>query len=269
MNKDSKHLKIIAVTSMLTFSLVTAFVASFAWFTAANNTNVDGNGFVATQMDSIVEKVEFHKMSDNEYTYDKTAALTYTMDKSNGKEYTYTIDGDSSVAIGQYSTFGKKQSLLVLYKFRDNLIEDEYKFTLKATTTITNFSKTVLGSDGTIASTGNSLSNVIQFYALSYAEGGSLPEDSTSTYYDFSSNRDAIEGSNLKFVTFENNTAELSNTTLNLASNNGDDAKKIKYVAVILTYNQEAVEQIYTKYIGSSILGSGSISFSSDFKLVI
>jgi hypothetical protein len=264
MKKNSK-LKYIAMTSVSLFSLATVFVATFAWFTVARNVDTDGTGFVATQMDSIVEKVEFHKMSDDEYTYEKTATLTYTMDKSAAKGY--TVEGDS-VAIGQYSTHGKKQSLLVLYKLKQDADMNDYKFTLKATTTITDFSKTILGSSGSIKSTGNSLSNVIQFYGLSYSEGSSLPEDSTNTLYDFSSSKTAIEDSDLKFVTFENNTAKMEKTSLDVVSNS-DTTKRITYVAVILTYNQEAVEQIYTKYIGNSVLSSGSISFSNDFKLVI
>ncbi len=265
MKKNKNGLKIIAATSMSIFTLATVFVATFAWFTATKNVAADGSGFVATQMDSIVEKVEFHKMSTEEYTYEKNATLTYTMDKSaaNG----YKIEG-SSVEIGKYSTYGKKQSLLVLYKLKKDADMNDYKFTLKANTTITDFSKTILGSSGTIASTGNSLSNVIQFYGLSYDEGNSLPEDSASTVYDFSSQKDNIEGSDKKFVTFENNTAQLDKTSLDLVSNS-DTTKRITYIAVILTYNQEAVEQIYTKYIGNSVLSSGSISFSNDFKLVI
>ena len=250
---------------MSIFSLAAVFVASFAWFTVARNVDADGTGFVATQMDSIVEKVEFHEMSDDEYTYEKTATLTYTMDRSESKGY--KVEGDN-VAIGQYSTHGKKQSLLVLYKLKDDADPNDYKFTLKATTTITDFSKTILGSSGSIKSTGNSLSNVIQFYGLSYNEDNSLPEDSTNSLYDFSSSKTAIEDSDLKFVTFENNTAKMEKTSLDIVSNS-DTIKRITYVAVILTYNQEAVEQIYTKYIGNSVLSSGSISFSNDFKLVI
>ncbi len=263
--KKQKNMRFIAATSMTVFSMAAVFVATSAWFTASRKVDADGDGFIATQLDSIVEKVEFHKMATNEYTYDTTATLIYTMNRSNSKGY--TISG-SDVSIGQYSTHGKKQSLLVLFKLRDDADMNNYKFTLKANTTITDFSKTILGSNGSIASKGNSLSNVIQFYGQSYNEDTSLPMDSSSSVYDFSSYKDNIENSDLKFVTFENNTAKMNKTSLNLVSNS-DTTKRITYVSVILTYNQEAVEQIYTKYIGNAVLSAGSVSFSNDFKMVI
>ena len=273
MKKGNRHLKIIAATSMSIFSLAAVFVASFAWFTVARNVDADGTGFVATQMDSIVEKVEFHKMSEtNAYKYDVASALTYTIDKSQSSGYRITTGTASDeIAIGTYDSLSIKQSLLVLYTLKDDISTDNLKFKLSANTNITDktFDDTILGANMKINQTDNSLSDVVQFYSFSYTTDESLPIDSEdSSLYDYSSDKEDIEDSDLTFVSVSSdNTATLANTSLSLVDNS--EARNIKYIAIIMTYNEDAMSMIYSKYIGSEVLSSDKISFTTDFKLVI
>ena len=259
MKKSNKQLRIIAATSMSIFSLAVVFVASFAWFTVARSVDTDGTGFIASVMNGIIESVEFHSMTETEYTYNETASLAFDIDNSanGGIKYT-TGDSSTSVEIGTYSTYGTKKSLMVLFKLRQDSNESDYNFSLKANTSITDFTTSLLGSNGTIDAEDNSISNVVQFYTTSFST-------ETDVSYDFSSSKDDIQSNSSKFVTISNNTASLSSTSLSLFEN----TSKIHSIAVIISYNSDAMEMLYTKYLGSPVLSTGNNIYFKDIDFTL
>lgn len=257
-------LRLVAAISMAMFTAFTFCCVSLAWFYSIRTTNLDGTGFISTELSGIVESVEFHEMitgtdSSIEYKYNETAKLAFNIDSTKDSGIDYT-EGDSTttVDIGTYSTYGAKRSLLVLFNLRQDGSDSDYNFTLKATTTMEDFSKTILGADGTIDQNNNSISDVIQFYAVALSE----------VKYDFSDDdtKTDITSNSKKFVKIENNVASLDSTSLSLIENKS----KTKAIAVILSYNTDALELIYTKYIGSTVLGNENIYFKTiDFKLSV
>ena len=259
-------LRLVAAISMAMFTAFTFCCVSLAWFYSIRTTNLDGSGFISTELPGIVESVEFHEMitatdssSDIEYKYNETATLAFNIDSSKNGGIDYTKgDSTTTVDIGTYSTYGAKRSLLILFNLREDGSDSDYNFTLKATTTMEDFSKTILGDSGSIDQNNNSISDVIQFYTVALSE----------VKYDFSDDttKADITNNSMKFISIKNNAASLENSSLSLIKNES----KAKAIAVILSYNSEALELIYTKYIGSSVLGNGNIYFKTiDFKLSV
>lgn len=241
------------MTSVTIFSLATVFVATFAWFTAVRNVDADGSGFIASALNGVIESVEFHTMSDKEYIYNEEATVAFDVDTS-GNTYTKGNE-NTSIEIGNYSTYGSKKSLMVLFKLRQDA--SDYNFTLKANTTITDFASTLLGSNGSIDKENNSISNVIQFYPTTF---------DSNVVYDFSELKKDIESNSSKFVTVSQMTATLKNTSISLVEN----TKKVNSIAIILSYNKDSIEMIYSKYIGNAVFNNNpTIYFKNiDFTLV-
>lgn len=302
-------MRIIAATSMTVFSLTAVFVATSAWFTASRKVDGNGDGFIAALPSGIVKKVEFFTMN-TDYdkssgstftnpvcTYNTTASVAYTLD---GSTKNYTTKSQTA-SIGQYDITDFDYSMMVLFTLRDDASENDYNFTMKAVTSLTedSFSKSVIGINGTMTSNkdddkkvisdetsadngktqhyyGNlSLSDVIQFKAYFFTDASDLTktkisytsgsETKTKEVYDFSDKKTEIQDKADTFIAIENNTASLSKTTINLHKN----TSKINSIAVILSYNKKAITKIYNKYLGNKIL-SNSLTFGDiDFKLVI
>ncbi len=244
---------------MTVFSLAVLFIATAAWFTASRKVDADGNGFIASILNGIVESVEFHEMDSSEYVYKEEPTLAFEIDNSvdGGIKYT-TGDASTPIQIGTYSTYESKKSLMVLFKLRQDGSDSDYSFTLKATTSITDFTKSLLGIDGKLVEENNSISNVIQFYTTTFPS-----QDDIS--YNFSTSKADIESSSSKFVTISDNSASLK-STLSLVEN----TSKVNSIAVILSYNTDAMEMIYTKYLGDPALSNAAIYFKDiDFTLVV
>ncbi len=240
---------------MSIFSLAAVFIATAAWFTATRKVDSNGDGFIASALNGVIESIEFHTMTSSEYVYDEEAIVSFDVDSSG---ITYTKgNASTSVEIGTYSTYGTKKSLMVLFRLRQDA--SDYNFTLKANTSITDFAKTLLGSDGTITAEDNSISNVIQFYPRVFSS-------SSDVVYDFYASKTDIESNSSRFVTVTGMTATLENTSISLIEN----TSKVDSIAVILSYSKDSIEMMYTKYIGNAVLNTGNpVYFKNiDFTLV-
>ncbi len=258
MSKEERKgkLRLIAAIAMAMFSCFTFCCVTFAWFASIRTADTSGTGFITTKLPNVITSVEFHTMTDDEYVYNSDPTLAYDINGNDGS-ITYTKgDSSTSVEIGTYSTYGSKKSLLVLFNLREDASSDEYNFTLKAITTMSDFSTTILGSNGTIDQNNNSISDVIQFYSTSFT---------SSVSYDFTGNKDDIENKSQTFISIDDkNNASLANSSLALI----DNTSKVKSIGVIISYNSTALELIYTKYIGNKVLEEGNIYFKTiDFKL--
>lgn len=121
-----KNLKLIAVTSMAIFSLLTTFTATFAWFTAMREVNSDNqeSPFPIKRVDSIVEEVEFYKyigttpkeISDGVetafYAFDPTPYGSISVDD-------HGVSGNApSFAMGTFSLSDPHHLMMVIFKIK-------------------------------------------------------------------------------------------------------------------------------------------------------
>ena len=156
--KSKTTLKIVSATSVTIFSLLTVFVATWAWF--AMNQNVDGNGMniQVSRMNGKLSYVYFHSFSGSEERVVGQTAdnedikeIFFKFNKSPFATYEYDwdaqeIDDDNSVVdntkwnMGEYDPFNKDHPMLILFEFDKDYTSmtpgDSY---IKGTTTVEDF----------------------------------------------------------------------------------------------------------------------------------
>ena len=131
---DKKTTKIVAATGMTIFSLLSVFVATYAWF--ALNTNVGGNGMSVsiTRMNGRLNNVFFHSFNDpapndDTFIFNKTPFASYHYDWDE-KEIVVDDDEFANWNMGSYSSDYKNHPLLIIFEFdkeyTSNYVGDMY-----------------------------------------------------------------------------------------------------------------------------------------------
>ena len=270
----NRNLKIIAATSMTIFSLASVFVATIAWFTSVRNYDQSSTNFEVKSVSGVLNKITFHKLekfdqansySDIKFYFNKTAVGTLTYDWNTNS---FKSQDNTNVELDYYNYLDHECPLLMLIELYEEINYENDKKTVSITLNTDlddqkfmgtrennvpkyDLSKNIIKS-GTVTRDSEEfevnyygLSNVTKFFTIQF------DEDSYETFNE----NDYFEVTHLdeqkSFVTINNSsdTSSFSNT-VNLLTTN----QNVKYIAVIVDYYSDAIEYIYSTYLGDSTL---------------
>lgn len=246
MKKRKNTLKIIASTSATLFSLFTLFVSSFAWFLAKRNADADGSGFITSKEESVLESVEIHEQTTSgvNYKYNENYSGRYVRSGSN---FTYESSSSSKIDIGSYDRLlNPNNSIFLLFKLKTDASDDSYKFnvTCKTDTTYATspfYVNSEKKLENELTESGNKLSSIIAFSSHTF---------SSTVSYDFSN--ETISSTSIADIDTSSSSVTY-HSSLNLLNN----TSKILAFGLILEYNVENIEYLYSLNIGNPLTGTG------------
>lgn len=286
-------LKVISATAMVIFTLIVSFSGAVAWYLSArgqsnSSTNISVKSF------GKFESVSFHtlngKRTVSTINYvdfnggNPTGKVTY-----NWETYSCnTPTGDTSIALSEYDPLNPSHPLLAIFE-----LTDEYDTTkdgsvfINATSSKNGFLGH-LNNDNTTTYTLGDISDDILvryvdnddqeenpyirydfYYPLSSAvtfKYKTFSEDEYETWISswvyedeeyvsgfFSLAENELTDSEEKFVEIDNSNESSSfNQTINIV--NTGTGKLVKYIAVVIDYDADAIEYIYSSFIGNPYL---------------
>ncbi|MCR5491981.1 MAG: hypothetical protein K6F32_07635 [Bacilli bacterium] len=263
---------------MCVFLLFSVFAGSIAWFNvtqaATNNANEMGIGTINGCLSSITFHNFLSKTRDStsgdptSFTFDSTASGTITYDWSaKDATFTATSEGDTSIALNTYEPLDKEQPLLLIFHLDQAYEAGNGTISISATAEGDGFigeknadatPKYDLDSSDVIYKTVSDvnyywLSSVVQFYNISFEDDSLSYTYALTSDYATSASLPLLESSESKFTTAdnENDTCSFSNTASLYSSTSGDTVKNI---GVVIDYYPDAIEYIYSTYLGNSVL---------------
>lgn len=252
-----RSITIIISTSRAIFTLAASFVSSIAWFSASRSVKANGNGFEVSRENSILDSIEIHAQKDDAsspFIFNEEAKGKYVFADKNSNVLTYqpTTEGDTGkINIGTYSVTDSQKALLLVYNFRQDQSEDRYNLTLKAVTSTT-YENSLIALDGNgnpvnKISESNNLSSIISFSAFEFQNS-----------YDLSNQ-------GRTFSSFANYASVITYTpSLSLYKR----SRKRNSLALVITYNSDIIEYLYSLNLSNPVLNSDIILFDkSDFVL--
>lgn len=271
--KHSLNLKIIAMTSMAVFSLAAVFVSTAAWFTVMRQVKTDGGGFLASKIAPVVKRVDIYEKATlpvqkgsekNSYIYNKKRSLSYIYSSDKRR----TEGSQVPIGIGTYSILEDTKSLLFLFTL-DETKTEELKTSQLTVKTSTEDKDSLYTLDSgkvkrPLSTKGdeNALSSIVSF--------SSFTDSSVMTEVDqtYVVNKDSINDTykNQSFVdssTYYSYSPSISLTNPNLSS--------VSQIGVILEYNTNLIEHLYSINLGSNVMNTLSdIQFNNiDFSFHI
>ena len=288
----NKNLKIIAATSMAIFSLMTTFTAAFAWFTATRERANDADNFVVRDVQGVLKNIYFHEFVSKTIDPNTREATSFTFNSIYSGKISYdwqnksaSYSGNTSVQLDTYSPLNSEHPLLMVMELtEDHEAISDGDIVVTAKTDVEGF----LGARNNTGAPvynlkGNgvyqivdddyyfALSSVVDFYScdtaseLYYknasAENANLinPTYNTSSLWGRKSSIAAkAEDENaivpdccFTNIDNSNDTSSFNQTPTIYTSKEGTT---IKYVSIIIDYYKDAVEYIYSTYLGNSVL---------------
>lgn len=258
MKAKTRSVTIILSTSMAIFTLAASFISSMAWFSASRNVKANGSGFEVSKENSILDSIEIHTQKEGSvspFIFNEEAKGKYVFADKNSNILTYqpaTEGEDKKIDIGTYSVTDSQKALLLVYNFRQDQSEDRYHLTLKAATT-TAYKNSLLALDSNsnpinLISNSNNLSSIISFSAFEFGNSYDL-STKTRTFSSFAN---------------YSSTGTTYEQTLSLYKRTG----KRKSLALVITYNSDIIEYLYSLNLSNPVLNNDVILFDkTDFVL--
>ena len=294
-NFGNKKLKIFAATMVTIFSLLVVFVGSIAWFSTITSVSNDGNHINV----DVVGK--FYKISYHQYTgsptatawsFNKTPEAYVTYDWANHRFNTPKNGSNQdinsfSLSMNQYDPMSKNKPILVLIELRE-----QYNTAIQGEVYVNGITETAgfLGAkdidpvsganlpryklDGTSPNLRIDRINRVDYYPLSSvvsfrARGFNTNEYNTwsaeSTYNLSTSDTSAPTDYNFTEVDRDADTSSF-HQKCNFYSS-GSSAS-VHYIAIVVDYNDSAIEYIYSTYLGDTTLESNGyiLNYLCDWK---
>lgn len=252
--KRTYQIKLLAILLFLVASTATLSVSAYAWF--ATNKSVTGTGLhiVADHYDAI-ESVEFFNAERPDVTVSPTA---YYFDK------TPIADNEDKVIPIYDRVFSQDAHQLLIKIVLNDRIDSCELFAQADDVVITNNSWDDIDWHGNYDdAVGNPLSSVISF--------ASYPVDQVYTENRYSKDCYKLTGNvtSSSFVSLDNNynpvydsDAEISIATFDMSENHT--------IYLMLDYQKELVESIYSHYLTDTLFNTGyNITFDCDFTISI
>lgn len=290
-----KNLKIIAATSMAIFSLLATFTASFAWFVSRIEEGDDIDDFVVRTTSGKFKSLTFHTLNsksmhdtyeESTFSFNKEALGTISYDWTTTS---FSYSGNTNPALDGYDYLDREQPILMMIELVEeydsangdvvdiSLITDLNNqvfigerdetdstplYDLLDTTYIVD-TGTVVRDEQEVSVNYYGLSNAVQFYPIQLSQNDYTTLNS-GDYYTFTNL------SNVKsFVSITNSDDSSSfSNTVNIIQTSG----KVKYIAIIMDYYSDAIEYIYSTFLGDSTLEGtyeGFLYFKCDWKMEV
>ena len=276
------NMKIAAATSVVIFTLLVSFIGVYSWFETVRNNeslNEDINVFQYGKF----SKLSFHQLEsrvpaqgDNPTSYsfdiDETGSLTYDWD-----DETITPSGNTNIILNQYDPMHRHQPCLALIELNDNYNNNKTETKITISTDTIGFlgalenkkNKYSLGSDSEllIKQVGNvdyyPLSSVASFIYRAFSKSEYNTWINGKSTYDINlSTLTSVDG----FVTVDNThqTSSFANEATIYSSGTGNNTD-VKYIAFVIDYYFDAIESIYTTFLGDSVLESNTYNYVLHF----
>lgn len=118
---NKKTTKIAAATGMTIFSLLSVFVATYAWFAMNTNLGSDGMSVNISRITGRLSKVYFHAFdeqnsSESTFKFNKSAFATYEYDWVDD-EIDVIDDEHATWKMGDYTYIDKNHPMLIIFEF--------------------------------------------------------------------------------------------------------------------------------------------------------
>lgn len=294
---NKKTLKLVAATSLSIFSLMTVFVATYAWFSTNLNTQGSGATINIQNKGGRLKYVHFHQFTssaDGNFSFNKNPFATYTYDWATSS----MVPDEEGVTdvwnMGHYTYLSKDHPFLMIFEYDQNYTSQEAgDMYIKATTTVggdslvTNYDDDDTQHLHPYTTGGGYLGARDQygspFYSLpqtqvrndSHPESILIKKTNTLDYYALSSvvtfrnavyntsNYSSIVNGDYLSIPKSSLTEEESFTTIDNVRNRyyfnqepclfkSTGSGLIKYVAIVVEFYEDAINYIYSTYLGDS-----------------
>lgn len=267
--KNNK-LKIIAATSMSVFSLAVVFVATAAWFSANRNAGSKGDGFEVVSYDGLVMNISLYRQTEysssnvnSTYTYGQKIV---NIDVDNSGKLHYTKPNDNDKMMDPYDGFFYQTPISVLVLIKINTaVAKSHSDGIQITPISTKTTNELKSNAERLKSTGNSLSNILQFSYIDIA-------NKTDSNFSFSTSKFILDGSNRKLESFMTTSSGDNGTVADYKSTLSgnryeydsykDQSEDFFYIGCIFEYNTTNIEYIYSINIANDAINLDSINSS-------
>ena len=291
---NKKSVKIIAATAMCIFTLFSVFSASVAWFQAIIQRNVDSNTFAVEDLAGKFKQLTFHELANNGKTIStEEEACSFKFNKNPFGSIAYNWDtkqfsylGLTSISLNAYETLDRYQPVLLLIE-----LQEEYTALEQGEVAISAIvdeaeGKGFIGqrdentnapvydlSDSSIYETKSGanyywMSSIIRFFSKSF-DASSFATFSSATTYNLTLG-DMSKQSH--FVEIDDSTeTSVFNNNVNIFESAASSS--VQYIAIIVDYYPDAIEFIYSTFLGDSTLESAEydyqLRYTCDWKMEV
>lgn len=303
MKKNSKLVKRIERCLSAIFcisALFACFTSTYAWFTASRAVQASAVEFTANEGPLPFSKIEIFKQDtsvatpSNPYCFSTKPRGTYTVSQTNGQN-TISYDNSSSKDddLDEYDNLlnGYQQCILYLFTVSDSISQDDLdNIFIQAKRNDKSLCLFLAKPDkitpkNPLLPSENALSNIISFEtiplstALTPTSRTTTSGASASVYAPTSSSdtkTQFIDTNKLNPQGFLSSETDYSASENLFAPTKGtysltDSSKSLKQVAVIISYDDDLINLLYTINLGNRVLDnpSNSIGFKADWNFVI
>lgn len=287
--RSKKNIKIFGATTIALFSLVTVFTATVAWFALNKKTDSSGSKIKAQDVSGRLNQINVHPLIGfvNKEVDGKTVPFySFTREPT-------TIFGEGSEEtvpsfnLGEYDPLNTDHPLLIIFvlsqEIKSTVANDIY---IKGSTETDGFLGATdggepvydLGRGTELCTTINNvdyypLSSAVNFKCAHYSEAAytSLLSASASNAIDIATGSVKLKES---FVNFASSGADITFKQKPLIYSSPGGNTLIKYIAMVVNYDSNAVSAIYSTFLGNEILESedyygGKLNFTCDWSLEV
>lgn len=283
--KKLNKLKLFAATSMAIFTLFATFAGAYAWFASKMNSTGSSDNFEVHDISG-----KFNKLYIHEYDETNSSKTTYkffktpigTISKGTGPNRVGPYEGTRPAKFDLYSLVDRSHPLLFVYEFVSEVtVSSDENIVITTETQSTFIADGETDNQGKIIekiqASGNPLSSIVKYKSFSYAANADTTITDSTAISSFNTTSQEFEyaASSLTSMTpFVNLTTvndELVYTSFNKTATlfSGNTNDKIKYVAIIFDYYEEALQYIYNFYLGNTVLENETIGFKCDWVTMI
>ena len=279
-------LKLVAATSVTIFSLLAVFTGSLAWFQTIKQQRDDASTLKVKDVSGKFKQMTFHTLAENgktvstnesqcSFKFNKTPVGTISYNWST-KQFNPT--GTTSITLQPYETLDRYQPMLLLVELQEEYEDLQAGDLLISATADHVEGKGFIGardettneplydlSSSDIYTVNNNvkyywLSSVIRFFSKSF-NNSTFTTFSSAATYDFTlGNMD----NQAHFVNIDSSD-ETSSFTESIDIYSSPASSSVKYIAVIIDYFPDAVEFIYSTFLGDATLESAEYDYELNF----
>ena len=271
-------ISIVALTSMTIFSLFAVFSGAFAWFTSVNSLAMSGDQFPVVVGTGHLDSITFHQMVSKTMDASTGEATSFTFDPNpvgtisydwgtDSASFTPTSQGDTSIALSDYEPLDREHPLLLMFRLNDSYDTTSDPITIKATAQASGYlgeknadatPKYRLQDDSVVYKKVDGtdyywLSSVVQSYNCTFVDDDSTSYQMAVDSAYATAHSLPLLGNNSKFVTADNERDTCSFSAESTLFTSGDGGM-VKNIAVVIDYYPDAIEYIYSTYLGNTVL---------------
>lgn len=282
--KNNK-LRIVAATSVTIFSLAVAFTGVYAWFSINKAINGDGERNTVTNVTGKLKSVTFHrllsKVTDSDgiatsFTFYKNASgtITYNWSTSTGT-YVPATSGDTRIQLDSYEPIDQEHPILLLFEFNGeyNTSLPENNIEINATSRTGDFlgARDAEHDNVPVYDLATDIYKTIDgkpYYGLSsiaYFYKKAMSQSAFNTFNDgisYTLTKSELTVAN-RFTTVDNE-AETSSFQRQITIDK-ENSGGVKYIALVIDYYIDAIEFIYSTYLGDHTLEGNTYNYSLNF----